>query len=57
MRKSVMGGKGRCLVTQRRVIPYNDPIDIIGRYNRVDSSPYGIPRGNQIEDRLVYLVY
>jgi len=52
-----MGGKGRFLLTQRSVIPYNDPIDIIGSYNRVDSRPYGIPRGNQIEDRLVYLVY
>jgi len=53
-----MGLKGRCLLTQRSVIPYyNDLIDIIGSYNRVDSSPYGIPRGNQIEDRLVYLVY
>jgi len=29
----------------------------IGSYSGLDSSPYGIPRGNQIEDRPVYLVY
>ena len=29
----------------------------IGRCSGLYSSPYGIPRGNQIEDRPVYLVY
>jgi len=28
----------------------------IGSYSGLDSSPYGIPRGNQIEGRPVYLV-
>jgi len=29
----------------------------IGSYSGLDSSPYGIPSGNHIEDRPVYLVY
>ena len=29
----------------------------IGSYSGLDSSPYGIPTGNHIEDRPVYLVY
>jgi len=29
----------------------------IGSYSGLDSSPYGIPSGNRIEDRPVYLVY
>jgi len=29
----------------------------IGSDSGLDSSPYGIPRGNQIEDRPVYIVY
>ena len=29
----------------------------IGSYSGLDSSPYGIPSGNYIEDRPVYLVY
>ena len=29
----------------------------IGSYSGLDSSSYGIPRGNQIEARPVYLVY
>ena len=28
-----------------------------GSYSGLDSSPYGIPSGNHIEDRPVYLVY
>ena len=29
----------------------------IGSYSGQDPSPYGIPRGNQTENRPVYLVY
>ena len=29
----------------------------IGSYSGLDSSPYGIPSGNHVEDRPVYLVY
>ena len=29
----------------------------IGSYSGLDSRPYGIPSGNHIEDRPVYLVY
>ena len=29
----------------------------VGSYSGLDSSPYGIPRGNQIEARPLYLVY
>jgi len=29
----------------------------IGSYSGLNSSPYGIPSGNHIEDRPVYLVY
>jgi len=29
----------------------------IGSYSGLDSSPYGIPSGNHIENRPVYLVY
>ena len=29
----------------------------LGSYSGLDSSPYDIPRGNQIENRPVYLVY
>ena len=29
----------------------------IGSYSGLDSSPYGIPSGNHIEDRPVYVVY
>ena len=28
----------------------------IGSYSGLDSSPYGIPSGNQIENRAVYIV-
>jgi len=41
---------------------FYDPFGIvttlqIGSYSGLDSSPYGIPSGNHIEDRPVYLVY
>ena len=29
----------------------------LGSYRGLDSSPYGVPRGNQSETRPVYLVY
>ena len=29
----------------------------LGSYKVLDSSPYGIPTGNQSETRLIYLVY
>ena len=43
-----------------RRVPDPDPLVTIlqiGSYSGLDSSPYGIPSGNHIEDRPVYLVY
>jgi len=38
--------QGRCVTTLQ-----------IGSYGGLDSSPYGIPSGNPIHDKPVYLVY
>jgi len=38
--------QGRCVTTLQ-----------IGSYSGLDSSPYGIPSGNHIQDQPVYLVY
>ena len=46
-------------VHPKKVILYSDIVTTlqIGSYSGLDSSPYGIPSGNHIEDRPVYLVY
>ena len=44
-------------VTKAHILPYAVTTLQIGSYSGLDSSPYGIPSSNHIEDRPVYLVY
>jgi len=45
----------QCLMAQMNTL--NVTTLQIGSYSGLDASPYGIPSGNHIEDRPVYLVY